>query len=524
MALPPSSSLASLHSWWSDSNTPGATISLHALAKPLMRVQYHRQARKFIQRNQNTELTKSSMETLASYLAYKYVAPATKTFILEELAKRADNGDANIIIEVLGSNPSLLEDLLQSPVSAMKDWARKTLKNAISHESAVPINLVSGPQPMYILLINGLRGGRSDSDSETKIDLTGCGDNINLTECGVQILSKASATLAGADAVVLSGGLDHVPSLLRSPSVNMRRWTCKMLGHIAASSARNTAEMADEGIPALLVSATGYACETTRAHAVFALSRMCRWEDGAEAVISAGGLSFAQDFLHQLDAPIVWQQGPLADVLPQESLTLCDQAVLQSLCTMVGNLMRHDKFYAIVCRDIPPTRFALLLRAARIARYSAFALAQFSLRFQSAQVIVGADFLNHIKILFNYCTRGHPSLSDPKENQETRLWTCELLGNLASHTFLVPALLTLNPIPLLISCLSDSDYKTSSQAIRALTNFASTPEGLERTIKLVGAVDTRAGTAYPNSSDPRIREWAKIVCTPVHSTYQASSL
>ncbi|KAJ7906191.1 hypothetical protein B0H13DRAFT_2021508, partial [Mycena leptocephala] len=34
----------SVHSWWSDSNPTGATIPLHALAKPLMKRLYHRQA------------------------------------------------------------------------------------------------------------------------------------------------------------------------------------------------------------------------------------------------------------------------------------------------------------------------------------------------------------------------------------------------------------------------------------------------------------------------------------------------
>jgi hypothetical protein len=55
-------------SWWSDSNPPGATISIHTLAKPLMRLMYHRQALGFIQKNRGTPLSQETLEIYSSYL------------------------------------------------------------------------------------------------------------------------------------------------------------------------------------------------------------------------------------------------------------------------------------------------------------------------------------------------------------------------------------------------------------------------------------------------------------------------
>ncbi|KAJ7461935.1 hypothetical protein FB451DRAFT_475899 [Mycena latifolia] len=84
-------SLGSVLSWWSDSNPPGPTISLHAAAKPLMRAMYHRQALAFIKKNSGIPLSKETLEIYSSYLAilrFKYVSPETKAAILRDLPAR----------------------------------------------------------------------------------------------------------------------------------------------------------------------------------------------------------------------------------------------------------------------------------------------------------------------------------------------------------------------------------------------------------------------------------------------------
>ncbi|KAF7333282.1 hypothetical protein MSAN_02422900 [Mycena sanguinolenta] len=80
--------LESVLSWWSDSNSTGPNINLHSAAKPLMRFLYHRAALDFIAKPRDV-LTGDDMDIYCSYLAYKYVSPATKRTILAELVKRA---------------------------------------------------------------------------------------------------------------------------------------------------------------------------------------------------------------------------------------------------------------------------------------------------------------------------------------------------------------------------------------------------------------------------------------------------
>jgi hypothetical protein len=60
---------ASVHSWWSDSNPllKGPTINLHAVAKPLMKRMYHRQAKEFIGKNRGNPLSTETVEIYSSY-------------------------------------------------------------------------------------------------------------------------------------------------------------------------------------------------------------------------------------------------------------------------------------------------------------------------------------------------------------------------------------------------------------------------------------------------------------------------
>ncbi|KAK7039973.1 putative G protein alpha chain [Favolaschia claudopus] len=108
-------SCSSLHSWWSDSNPnlAGPTLNIHALAKPLLKVMYHRQAMEFIKQSRETPLTSETVAILSSYLPLNYVSTSTKISILEELVDRLDI-DSNAIYPIVNSPlwphlPQLLE-------------------------------------------------------------------------------------------------------------------------------------------------------------------------------------------------------------------------------------------------------------------------------------------------------------------------------------------------------------------------------------------------------------------------------
>jgi hypothetical protein len=69
---------ASIFSWWSDSNSLvryGPTINLHAAAKPLMKWMYHRQAKEFIRKKEDSPLSAEMVEIYWSYLPYVDILP-----------------------------------------------------------------------------------------------------------------------------------------------------------------------------------------------------------------------------------------------------------------------------------------------------------------------------------------------------------------------------------------------------------------------------------------------------------------
>jgi hypothetical protein len=69
---------ASIFSWWSDSNSLlryGPTINLHAVAKPLIKLMYHRQAMEFIKKNRFRRLSTEMLEIYWSYLPYVDILP-----------------------------------------------------------------------------------------------------------------------------------------------------------------------------------------------------------------------------------------------------------------------------------------------------------------------------------------------------------------------------------------------------------------------------------------------------------------
>ncbi|KAJ7479294.1 armadillo-type protein [Mycena latifolia] len=127
----------SIHSWWSDSNPPGATIQLHSFAKILEGFMHHRKALRFLSEWEESPLTQDRVDILISYLGWKGVQLSTKIAILQNLILRARSrqNDANILgkrdssktflyllqsaqSEILGSTCALLAELLVQKATA----------------------------------------------------------------------------------------------------------------------------------------------------------------------------------------------------------------------------------------------------------------------------------------------------------------------------------------------------------------------------------------------------------------------
>ncbi|KAJ7829233.1 hypothetical protein B0H13DRAFT_1916631 [Mycena leptocephala] len=189
----------SIHSWWSDSNPVGPTISIHAVAKPLMKRMYQEQVRSFIKRNHGTLLSRATLEICISYLAYvqhKYISPATKTLILKELAVRAEvQDDPTTMLDSFLAEWDLVVELLSSSDSQIRRYTCNVLGALVS--STRESRLVLDACEWIVSLLRY----RND-------------DDIEVREAAIRALAKISRSSGGAHAVGNTTILDHVAGLL----------------------------------------------------------------------------------------------------------------------------------------------------------------------------------------------------------------------------------------------------------------------------------------------------------------------
>ncbi|KAJ7479235.1 hypothetical protein FB451DRAFT_1172350 [Mycena latifolia] len=192
--------LDSVRSWWSDRNPPGPNINLHAAAKPLMRVMYHRDALAFIRNTRGTPLSKEAAEIYSSYLSYgvplfKYVSSETKTAILRELCDRVESAnDADIVVH----SPVLylVDGLLQLPETEIRVATCRLVTCLTSHKSTA--TAVVGVNPC-LRLVTLLRDR-----------------NPQVIASAVQVLGRIATSLNGAQAVVDANALNSLVELLKS--------------------------------------------------------------------------------------------------------------------------------------------------------------------------------------------------------------------------------------------------------------------------------------------------------------------
>ncbi|KAJ7432950.1 hypothetical protein FB451DRAFT_1196679 [Mycena latifolia] len=133
--LPRAPTRNSTLSWWSDRNPPGATISLHTLAKPLLKQLYHRQALGVIAARADSPLSKEAAEMLALYLRFKYISLSTRAVVLGYLSSRAEKAEEEALIIVSGSVFTCTHELLRSSNPEVLRLACNMLENIAAYAS-----------------------------------------------------------------------------------------------------------------------------------------------------------------------------------------------------------------------------------------------------------------------------------------------------------------------------------------------------------------------------------------------------
>ncbi|KAJ7453732.1 hypothetical protein FB451DRAFT_1280671 [Mycena latifolia] len=144
----------SLHSWWSDRNPLGATISLHTLAKPLSTFLHRRQVAGMIAKSQSMPLTKDVLDVLTCYLAARdsEITSTTKIMILDELTRRAWQWEAETRTMLREDVHFLILQLLHSTDTGILASTCTTLGALAGWEAGKSAILKSNPQQLLIAL------------------------------------------------------------------------------------------------------------------------------------------------------------------------------------------------------------------------------------------------------------------------------------------------------------------------------------------------------------------------------------
>ncbi|KAJ6516545.1 hypothetical protein C8R47DRAFT_1312985 [Mycena vitilis] len=271
--------LESIHSYWSDNGFVGATVSIHAMAKPLMGLMYHSQAKAFIERNRDTPISKEDLYIYFGYLEFKYVYGKTKAMILHDLYNRVfDADDAQIVAEHLATDTLLVHELLGSSHSGIRGWACLVLGNLYRHTSSLnPGAIPSG------WLIERITELLSDPD-------------INVKQNSVYSLCFIALGAAGKQAVLNAGALGYLPQLLDSADPKTRSFTLYLIEQLAKQE--SAAMEILQFIPCDRL--MGF-CDVGRPefqNAVRVLGTLSKW---AEAVLAAGALQYVPGLLDSAD-------------------------------------------------------------------------------------------------------------------------------------------------------------------------------------------------------------------------------
>ncbi|KAJ7439047.1 armadillo-type protein [Mycena galericulata] len=323
---------ASLLSWWSDRNPPGATISLHALTKPLLKYMYHRQALDLIKKDEDLPISPEKLETLTTYLTFKYIWTATKVVVLDHINQKASTseGEAKILLD--GGILSRISELLQSPDHIILRSTTRLLRTIVRYGALINTVVKSDLCPDLVLL--------------------SCSEDVGIQERVICILAQISSGQHNAvSAIAGANFLSHITRFLESHNHIILGATCWIVGKIARQEAQYGDLVAlhifrrlvallelprpsdPNPIPSssasLLWGKVNLGVLFIQRNATHALADVsCASVDGAREVINANALDHARELLESVD-----------------------RRVLASTCLLLGNLACHKSLRLLMAID-----------------------------------------------------------------------------------------------------------------------------------------------------------------------------
>ncbi|KAJ7211765.1 armadillo-type protein [Mycena pura] len=434
----------STHSWWSDSNSIGATISLHAAAKPLMKLMYDQQARGLLKRDRGTPLSRTSLEIYSSYLTYKHVFSRTRTpsLILRELVDRATSEeDARSMADFLTSNPHLVAELLERSDSEVLGRTCMILGHLARHNFIMVTVLALDCCVRIVPLVR-------DRD-------------VRVRGSAMHAILALSNWKDGSRAIVLASLLDELPHLLGSSDTSARKWACTIVGNVASHQV----------IPAVLlarlcvwiVSLLSDKDVDIVGSALYALSQITSGSDGIQVVMTVNVLEYIRGLLFYQDATVKTS----AFQIIQNLLLSSNPSAKKGTCEMLGNITSssssHDyPFLALL--DLEPCVSCLGEKDATIRRAALYALANISRWPGGAEATLDTNVLDKLTGLLDL------------DDTATQVWMCTLLANLALKCTLISSWTVDNSSELVSYLRADpQEVNVHRTKIYALSTIASVP-------------------------------------------------
>ncbi|KAJ7257953.1 armadillo-type protein [Mycena haematopus] len=375
------------------------------------------------------------------------------TCTLFQIARSVDGAKAMVDAKVLDH----VLILFKSPTPSIRRWACELVGRLANHNSTRSAVLKLNPCVQIVSLLGG--------------------DDSEVIRAATFALSLIAPTADGAKAVVDAKALDYVLALLESPNPYSRIWTCLMVGRLVCYQSTMPAIL--ELKPCVrLVSLLQHEDPEVVLGAMFALSQIAQWIDGAEAVVDAKTLDYVLELLKSPDA-----------------------GIRKWTCVLVGELAGHESTAPVILRLKPCVRLVSLFRYYTVIPAATLALSVIAQVVKGARAIVRAKATDHILTLLEAA------------RPEVLTWTCNLIGALASHRSTAPDMLKLKLCAHLVPFLHNRHSEVIESTIYALSQIARWGEGAQA---VLDAKATKHILISIRSSNPVIRaRTAELVGTLV---------
>ncbi|KAJ7627383.1 armadillo-type protein [Roridomyces roridus] len=302
--------------------------------------------------------------------------------------------------------------LRSTNIEQLRSWVCHIMMHLARHLETLPAVLKSRPCPSLLLLL---------SDRNTQ-----------LRQLSLGALSNISRWAEGAAAVVEAQVAAKAGQLLYDPETKIRAEACRVIGNLAIYDATAAAATSIEPYQRLVLFLSDPDDDIRRC-AVYALAKISKRPDDAEAVVEAGGLHDCQPHL----------ESPVLDIR-------------KFTCELLGNVAQHEETLAWVISVDPCPQLVRMLSDTNIeiGRAAAAALAKMSMWPDGAAAVGAAKAVN----------AALPLLQSPDAQMERSI--AEMFGNLVRHRQAIVSFATLSVGDLVANANVDDTGRIISENIR----------------------------------------------------------